>query len=48
MAQGKPTLTYFHLHAKVDSIRMLLHKAGVDYNDERLTREEFEQRRDAG
>merc|ERR1719469_1510165 len=30
---GKPTLTYFQIHAKGDFIRMALAKAGVDYNE---------------
>ena len=36
-SNGKPTLTYFHKHAKGDPIRMLLAKAGVEYNDVLLT-----------
>ena len=41
MAESKPTLTYFHLHGKNEPIRMLLAKAGVDYNDVRINFEQF-------
>uniref|UniRef100_A0A7S3MRB2 GST N-terminal domain-containing protein n=1 Tax=Favella ehrenbergii TaxID=182087 RepID=A0A7S3MRB2_9SPIT len=41
MADGKPTLTYFPVHAKADPIRMLLHKAGVDYTNELISFADF-------
>ena len=44
----KPTLTYFTLHGKADCIRMLLKKAGVDFNDVCLTFEEFGEQAAAG
>ena len=37
----KPTLTYFALHAKADPIRMLLSKAGVEFNNVTLTFDEW-------
>ena len=45
---GKPTLTYFQIHAKGDFIRMALAKAGVDYNDQQLSFEEFGAMKAAG
>ena len=48
MAEGKPTLVYFTLHGKADSMRMLLHKAGVDYNDERISFADWPARKASG
>ena len=43
-----PKLTYFSLHAKGEPIRMLLHKAGVQFEDNRLTFEQFGELKTSG
>ena len=35
--QGKPTLHYFHLYGRAEMIRMTLYKAGVEFEDNRVT-----------
>ncbi len=41
MSEGKPKLTYFHLHGKVECIRMVCVKGNIDFEDNRITGEEF-------
>ena len=40
-AATKPTLTYFKLHAKGDSIRMMLHHKGIEFVDNSFGFEEW-------
>ena len=39
---------YFGIHGKAEPIRMLLHQAGVDYEDRRLERDEFAAMKESG
>ena len=48
MTEAKPTLYYFNLHYKADSIRMLLHKAGVDFNDEKIAFADWPEKKASG
>ncbi len=41
MSEAKPKLTYFGLHAKAECIRMVCAKGNIDYEDNRITFEEF-------
>ena len=41
MSEGKPKLTYFPLHAKAECIRMVCAKGNIDYEDNRISWEEF-------
>ena len=38
---SRPRLTYFPLHGRADAIRMLLSKAGVDYENKLVQFEEW-------
>ena len=40
--QGKPTVRYFQVYAKGEPIKMALWKAGVDFEDNRFTPEEWQ------
>ena len=41
MESGKPTLHYFFLYARAEPIRMALWKAGVEFNDNKVTGESW-------
>ena len=43
-----PTLYYFDLYGRAEPIRMLLNHAKVEFEDKRLTNEEFVEMRDKG
>ena len=43
-----PKLTYFPVHAKGEAIRMLLHKAGVQFEDVHISREQLAEMRESG
>ena len=43
-----PTLYYFDLHGRAEPIRMLLNHAKVEFDDRRLSHEEFAQMRENG
>ena len=43
-----PKLTYFAVHGKCEAIRMLLHKAGVQFEDVHITIEQLTEMRESG
>ena len=43
-----PKLTYFAVHGKCEAIRMLLHKAGVQFEDVHISREQLAEMRESG
>ena len=45
---ARATLTYFQVHGKNEPIVMLLHQAGVDYDFERISREQFHEMKASG
>lgn len=46
--QGKPTFHYFQLYARGEPIRMALWKAGIEYNDNRVTGDDWKNLRESG
>lgn len=42
LTEGKPTLTYFQAYARGEGIRMALWKAGIEFENEQLNREEWQ------
>ena len=47
-AQQLPKLQYFDIHGKAEPMRMLLFKAGAQFTDHRLQREEFAAMKESG
>lgn len=45
---GKVRLQYFNIKGKGEKVRMCLHMAGVDFEDERLSRDDFKALKQAG
>ena len=48
MAEGKPKLYYFDLFGRMESTRMTLWKAGVEYEDNRVTGDAWKELKESG
>ena len=46
--QGKPTLYYFNLYGRAEMIRMALHKAGVEFEDKRVSGDSWKELKESG